>query len=44
MGECGHVFVVQSNQRAEWIGSKGKMLCPECRNTPNTVPFFPPER
>ena len=44
MGECGHVFVVQSNQRAEWIGSKGRMLCPDCRNTPNAVPFFPPER
>ena len=44
MGECGHVFVVQSNQRAEWIAYKGRMLCPDCRNLPNAVPFFPPER
>ena len=44
MGECGHVFVLQVHQRGEWVSSRGKMQCADCRKNPHAVTFFPLER
>ena len=44
VGECGHLYILQVHQRAEFNANKGKMLCPNCKKDPKAVAFFPSER